>query len=97
MSGIDPEIAALWARMKPVALERAERIVAACDGDVDETSAAEDAHKLAGSLGMYGFAEASELAVEVDGLVRAGALGDERVSALRAAAVALRQAIVDTS
>lgn len=97
MAGMDSELAALWARMKPVALERADRVVAACDGTVDEASAAEDAHKLAGSLGMYGFADASDLAAEVDRLVQDGALGDERAPALRAAAVALRQAIAATS
>jgi len=96
VSGLDPELADLWTRMRPVALERAERVLGACDGAVDARDAADEVHKLAGSLGMYGFAEAAQLAAEADQLVRAGALHDERASELRAVAVALRDAIART-
>jgi HPt (histidine-containing phosphotransfer) domain-containing protein len=96
MSGVDPELAAVWERMRPVAAERAARLVEACDGRVPAEAARRDAHKLAGSLGMYGLEDAGRLAIEADRMVAAGALSEDGARAeLREVAVALAAAIGD--
>ena len=91
-----PELAELWLKMRPIAVERCETIVrAASSDDVDaHAEARAEAHKLAGSLGMYGLAAASEIALELDAAIVDGALAtpDGRATAVRLAS-ALRTAL----
>lgn len=70
---------ALWLKAKPTALERCEVIDAAArstDADLHARARAE-AHKLAGSLGMYGLEVASALALALDDTIVDGALQTE--------------------
>jgi len=62
-------LAALWQKNQPRVLERLAAIETAVEAALDGTLTAEQrslaeatAHKLAGSLGMYGFAKGTELA-----------------------------------
>ena len=66
---MDAAIAAIWARSLPVVRERLrvlEEAAAALEGgdlrDAERVAAVGEAHKLAGSLGMFGFAEGTEIA-----------------------------------
>lgn len=66
-------IAALWARNQPQILERLAVLdKAAADGNrglleaQQQAEAAEIAHKLAGSLGMFGFHEGTRIARELE-------------------------------
>jgi len=66
-------LAALWVRNRPVVEERLtsidQAIVAAANGTLTtelREEAADNAHKLAGSLGMYGYHRGTMLAREVE-------------------------------
>lgn len=76
-------IAGVWQRLRPTVLERFTRIEQALDilrvGVLDEARCEEaihEAHKLAGSLGMFGFPAGSVLARELEQALKAG-LGAE--------------------
>lgn len=88
--GIDELLLGVWRKNRPVALERA-RLLAALAAADEELRAT--AHKLAGSLGMYGLARASDLARQVDDLVVDGALADGRRPDVAAAAAELVAAL----
>ena len=69
--GFDDVLAGVWRKNRPVALERARRL-AGLDGD--DALLREDAHKLAGALGMYGFDDAGAIAQRIDGVITQGGL-----------------------
>lgn len=71
-------ITALWDRSLPIIYERLNTLDMACQAAVlDEltpairSSAADTAHKLAGSLGMFGYPRGTELAREIEHLLEA--------------------------
>jgi HPt (histidine-containing phosphotransfer) domain-containing protein len=93
--------ASLWDQFKGIVLERMtaveEAAAAARQGSLgdDVRGRAEvAAHKLAGSLGSIGFPEGSQIALEIEGLLREGAspVGDQ-ASLLSELTRALRQAL----
>ena len=91
-----PELAELWLKVRPVALERCETVRrGATSDDADaHAEARAEAHKLAGSLGMYGLAAASDLALALDAAIVDGALTTpEGRAAAAQLAVALRESI----
>ncbi|HET7322362.1 MAG TPA: Hpt domain-containing protein [Longimicrobiaceae bacterium] len=98
---ISDALAAIWARSEPVIRERVETLHAAADaladGRLDEElreEAARAAHKLAGSLGTFGFPEGSRTAWEMERLLRAdGPLTAEQGRELLDGAAALRDEI----
>jgi HPt (histidine-containing phosphotransfer) domain-containing protein len=66
-------IAALWERSLPIICERLDELDAACEASVLgalspllRRSAADTAHKLAGSLGMFGYPRGTDLARELE-------------------------------
>jgi HPt (histidine-containing phosphotransfer) domain-containing protein len=71
---MNEQIAAIWARQMPQTRERVkllQRIAGSVSGTrsidaEDRTSALDAAHKLAGSLGMYGYMEATEHARRIE-------------------------------
>ena len=77
-------IAALWQKNRPIVEERIA-LLASCA--TDQAAMLEAAHKLSGSLGMYGFPDASALASQIESALRNGdtARIPELVTALRAA------------
>lgn len=88
--GIGDELGALWQRSKPTALARIAALRSALDdlsgpdpaqADQGRRDALTAAHKLAGSLGMFGLEESSELAQMVNVLVESTGLRrrDDRV------------------
>jgi HPt (histidine-containing phosphotransfer) domain-containing protein len=90
-------LSALWLRNRPVvdarldALDRAAACAAA--GSLTEEvreDAADTAHKLAGSLGMYGFPQGTRLARELELLLDYPTPDPARISSL---ALQLRQAL----
>ena len=71
---LDEDLADLWRRARPLALERiavvrraAEATVAPGDQELEAVQYA--AHKLAGSLGMFGLARSSVLAQQLNQIV----------------------------
>jgi HPt (histidine-containing phosphotransfer) domain-containing protein len=85
-------IASLWERSVPLISERLAELDRASEAAVHSsltpklrTSAADTAHKLAGSLGMFGYPRGTELARELEQLLE----GHEPVDA-----IALRQLVV---
>jgi HPt (histidine-containing phosphotransfer) domain-containing protein len=82
-------LAALWVRNRPVVEERLAILDrAAVDaatgtlGDSLRVDAAGSAHKLAGSLGMYGFDEGTRVAREIEVLLGGAAPHAARLSEL---------------
>ena len=69
--GFDDVLAGVWRKNRPVAVARARR-VAGLEGD--DASLRDDAHKLAGALGMYGLDGAGAIAQRIDGLITDGGL-----------------------
>ena len=76
---LSPAIEAIWQRSRPEIARRIatlqEAVAAQLAGDLDDdlrARADSDAHKLAGSLGMFGFATGSELAREIEQALDAG-------------------------
>lgn len=93
---VNAAIGALWERFKGVAFDRLETleaaIVAQLEGRLDVTQkrrAEREAHKLAGSVGTFGFAEGSRLAREIEVLLQ-GALGEAETLRLSDLSVELR-------
>ena len=91
-------VAELWARFRPAIMERVgvlEQAIAAVEeqrlGDSLRLRAEQEAHKLAGSLGSFGFAECTPLARAIemhfqpDEPISAAAAADlrEKIAALR--------------
>lgn len=91
-----PELAELWVKMRPVALERCDAVRRGA-GSEDAEAHAEaraEAHKLAGALGMYGLSAASDIALELDAAIVDGALDTpEGRAAVAQLAVTLRASL----
>jgi diguanylate cyclase (GGDEF)-like protein len=92
-------VTAIWERFKGVTFGRLETIEAAAvallERKLDETArraAEREAHKLAGSVGTFGFADGSRIAREIELLVQ-GTLGNAETLRLSDLAVALRRAL----
>lgn len=94
---MDELLAEIWADAKPTLLERCEVIrLAATAGDETTFDAARaESHRLAGAVGMFGLTEASGLAAELDALVSAGALADDRRGATAEIVARLAVALED--
>jgi diguanylate cyclase (GGDEF)-like protein len=94
-------LAEIWERFKPTVEEQTRSIEDAAimllEGGLSTEARREaerNAHKLAGSAGTFGFAEASELAREAEGLLDASTdLGRAETLRLSEIAVALRHAL----
>lgn len=93
---VNAAIGALWERFKGVAFDRLETLEAAVveqlEGRLDATQkrrAEREAHKLAGSVGTFGFAEGSRLAREIEVLLQ-GTLGEAETLRLSDLSVELR-------
>ncbi len=92
-------VAGLWTRFKDTILGRVEvveqAISALLEGDLNgelRRKAEQEAHKLAGSVGSFGFKEASRLAHEVEQSFRTGSnLGQAQALSLSEATAALRR------
>ena len=91
-------ITALWDRSLPIIYERLNSLDLACQAAVlDEltptirSSAADTAHKLAGSLGMFGYPRGTELAREIEHLLESDGAVD--AAALRQLVLALRSSL----
>ena len=92
-------VAGLWTRSKDTILRRVEvveqAISALLEGDLQDElrrKAEEETHKLAGSVGSFGFKDASRLACEIDQFFRAGSvLGQAQTLSLSELAAALRR------
>jgi diguanylate cyclase (GGDEF)-like protein len=92
-------VAGLWPRFKGTALGRVEvveqALSALLEGDLTDElrlKAEQEAHKLAGSVGSFGFKEASRLALEIERSVRSGSnLGEAQAFSLLQTAAALRR------
>ena len=74
-------VAGLWTRSKDTILRRVEvveqAISALLEGDLQDElrrKAEQETHKLAGSVGSFGFKVASRLACEIDQFFRAGSV-----------------------
>ncbi len=82
-------LASLWLRVRPIVEERLATLDRAADAakvgplpDALRTEAASVAHKLAGSLGMYGFDEGTRVAREIEVLLDRGAPDAARLNSL---------------
>ena len=91
-------ITALWDRSLPIIYERLNSLDQACEAAVVESltaslrhSAADTAHKLAGSLGMFGYPRGTELAREIEHLLESD--GPVDPVHFRRLAVALRASL----
>lgn len=76
---VDAAVALVWQRMRPTILARVERLeqgLEACQNaflsEPLRSEALLEAHRLAGSLGMFGFPEGSALAKELERALEAG-------------------------
>jgi HPt (histidine-containing phosphotransfer) domain-containing protein len=86
-------IAALWERSVPLIQERLHSLDVACEAAVMgrlsplmRRGAADTAHKLAGSLGMFGYPRGTEIAREIEHLLENDGVVD---------AVLLRELVLD--
>lgn len=91
-------ITALWDRSLPIIFERLNTLDHACEAAVLDTltpvvrrTAADTAHKLAGSLGMFGYPRGTELAREIEHLLEAEGFVDPIL--LRRLVVSLRASL----
>ncbi len=82
-------VSALWERKRPLMLQRLTILdraaEAAAVGSLEESlceEALSEAHKLAGSLGTFGFAKGTEIARELEVGLEAGTLKPERMQEL---------------
>lgn len=96
---VSAAVGALWDRFKHIAFERLESIeeaiVAQLEGRSDagqRRRAEREAHKLAGSVGTFGFAEASRVAREMELLLQAEPAAQDMLR-LSDLSVALRRAL----
>lgn len=94
-------LAKLWVRIQPIVDERLGILdrasLAVAQGTLTDDlrkEAQSSAHKLAGSLGMYGFDEGTRVARELEAMLDAGVPERSRLSALVAE---LRAAVVPKS
>jgi HPt (histidine-containing phosphotransfer) domain-containing protein len=94
-------LAKLWVKIQPIVEERIivldRASAAAAQGSLQDElrkEAQSSAHKLAGSLGMYGFDEGTCVARELEQMLAAGSPDPARLSSLVAE---LRDAIVPKS
>jgi diguanylate cyclase (GGDEF)-like protein len=100
-SALSSAVAGVWARYRDQVLARVDVLEAAALGllegrlDRDARREAErEAHKLAGSVGTFGFAEGSRLAREAETMLAGpGALGQAEALRLADLAVALRRVL----
>jgi HPt (histidine-containing phosphotransfer) domain-containing protein len=97
-------IAEIWQRMRPIALERVDVLEAAADavaggtlGEAERSEAESCAHKLAGSLGLYGFDRGSSVARVIEGILKEGAPPEPGPPRLRSAVAELRAALEPTA
>jgi HPt (histidine-containing phosphotransfer) domain-containing protein len=99
-------LATLWERNRPLILERIDELDRAANSAATASLTADDlrsahstAHKLAGSLGMFGYPEGTELARSIEHLLQAAADNADghptpaQALTLRELTVALRQAL----
>ena len=94
----------IWERFKPEIEARVEAIesaaIALLQGDLGDDvrrRAREEAHKLAGVAGTFGFMDATDRAREAEGLLAAGhTITSPDIMRLSAIAVALRHGLLDT-
>lgn len=94
---------AIWEQSRPAIGARVDAIenaaVALLEGTLDEASrhhARNEAHKLAGVAGTFGFAVSTEHAREAEGLLEgAGALSSAEIMRLSTLAVTLRRELID--
>ncbi|WP_026072308.1 response regulator [Nodosilinea nodulosa] len=89
---------ALWEKFKPPILNRLisldQAVAALRSGELSEAlrqTAAGDAHKLSGSLGMFGFPEGSRLSQAIGRWLRPPTVSSENAGQLEALVAALRQ------
>ncbi len=90
-------VSQLWLRFKPVILERVAVVESAAtallSGPIDDLlrkKAEGEAHKLAGSLGSFGFADGSSDAREIEVILQSGSLGETQILRLSELVVNLR-------
>lgn len=95
---ISPSLAAIWERFKPQYKSRITVLESAIKAIVADTLTPEEgqqakaeAHLLVGSLGSFGFAEASRLCREIEQIFRSLKFTGEQVRHLEQLIVALRQ------
>ncbi len=95
---IDTVLAQLWQKNLPTIRERLDLLdqfaSAAATGTLDETTRVEAlgiAHKLAGSLGMYGYQQGSEVASKMERILKSPT--PETLVTLRSLAVDLRRSL----
>jgi HPt (histidine-containing phosphotransfer) domain-containing protein len=95
---INNVLAELWQKNLPIVRERLDLLdkfgTAAASGKLDEPSRIEAlniAHKLAGSLGMYGYQEGTEIASKMERILKSPT--SETLVTLRALAVDLRKSL----
>jgi PAS domain S-box-containing protein len=93
-------IARVWERLKPKTLEQISVLQAAGDalatqrlGDELHQQARREAHSLAGSLGTFGFAQASKLARDIETLLEQNELNPSEVQSLHSLIDNLRREI----
>ncbi len=82
-------ISALWERKRPLMLQRLTVLdraaEAAANGQMESRlseEALDEAHKLAGSLGTFGFPQGTEIARELEAGLELGTLAPERMREL---------------
>jgi diguanylate cyclase (GGDEF)-like protein len=98
-AGTSATVRSLWGRYRPVSLDRLktldELVTAAALGALDpdqRSRAAYEAHRLAGSVGMFGFVDGTRLAREVEHILgQPGALDPPSVARLAELVEALRR------
>jgi len=95
---IDDIIAQLWQKNLPAIRERLDLLdqfgSAACSGSLEEHTRLEAlniAHKLAGSLGMYGYQQGTEVASKMERILKSPT--PETLVTLRALAIDLRKSL----
>jgi HPt (histidine-containing phosphotransfer) domain-containing protein len=95
---MDEKLAVLWRRFQPAILARVEVVEAAADALRNGTlsvelqkSAEECAHKLAGSLGTFGFPRGTEVSSELEHLFQLENPPEARVAELAAELGDIRQ------
>ena len=94
-------VAAVWERRRVEVMDRVDTLVgvaaslrdAASDQAVAEVAAEAEveAHRLAGSLGSFGFDEGSDIAAEIEGLLSHGCGGPEWITRIESRASAFRE------
>ncbi len=96
---IDAVIAQLWQKNLPTIRERLDLLdkfgLAATSGTLDETTRVEAlniAHKLAGSLGMYGYQQGTEVASKMERILKFPT--PETLATLQSLATDLRASLV---